>query len=250
MTDPTRLIDPDSGSSSEVRALVRAARAELPGEERVESIGARLGPWLGGASGGPSHGGPAPGVGVGGAAIAGLKIATAAKISAIALVTLGVASGGYAEIHSVHKAPPPVARATPSPAPAGLPSVLAGVAPGALPDSGAPVAESTPPGPTAPSGAAPAALDTTGESEVALLQSAQDALAANPLVALSLANHHAARFPRGTLAQEREVIAVEALLRLGRRDEARARAYRFYRAFPRSAHRARIEELLGDDSSP
>jgi outer membrane protein assembly factor BamD (BamD/ComL family) len=82
-----------------------------------------------------------------------------------------------------------------------------------------------------------------------LLESAQDALASSPESALSLAERHATRFPHGSLAQEREVIAIEALLRLGRGDAARVRADRFYRAFPRSAHRARIENLLNADSS-
>jgi hypothetical protein len=44
--------------------------------------------------------------------------------------------------------------------------------------------------------------------------------------------------------QEREVIAVEALLRAGRREEAQARFQRFLERHPRSAHRRRLEDLL------
>jgi hypothetical protein len=252
VTDPKRLIDPESRSSSAIRALVRAARSDLPSEGRVEVIGARLTPWLGAASGGPSHGGPAPGIAVSGAA-AGVKMATGVKAVAVAMMTLGVAAGGYAEIHSNRTVRPPAAPATAAlPAPA-LPAsaVAPGLAASAPPDpaeQGLAPLPPVSPAPSVRSRAASPALDGS-DSEVALLQSAQDALSSNPPAALSFAARHAARFPQGALAQEREVIAIEALLGLGRRDEARARAARFYRAFPRSAYRPRIEGLLGDDSS-
>ena len=62
-----------------------------------------------------------------------------------------------------------------------------------------------------------------------------------------------ARYPGGALVQEREVIAISALAAMGRSGEARARAQRFLAAFPRSAHRRRLEVLVGlpagDDSS-
>jgi hypothetical protein len=82
------------------------------------------------------------------------------------------------------------------------------------------------------------------ETEIALLQTAQSALRGSPLSALGLADRHAALFATGTLAQEREVIAIEALLALHRSDEATERAGRFFREFPNSAHRPRIEALL------
>jgi hypothetical protein len=46
------------------------------------------------------------------------------------------------------------------------------------------------------------------------------------------------------LWQEREVIAIEALVALGRVGDARARASRHFRAAPDTAHRPRIEVLL------
>jgi hypothetical protein len=88
-----------------------------------------------------------------------------------------------------------------------------------------------------------APLPTT---EVTLLQDAQDALRSMPAFALSLADQHAARFPAGALSQEREVIAIEALVNLGRMDEARARAARLFRSAPGTAYRPRVETLLGD----
>ena len=52
--------------------------------------------------------------------------------------------------------------------------------------------------------------------------------------ALAAASEHERRFPAGILVQEREVLAVRALLLLGRSGEARARADRFRRRFPDS----------------
>ena len=52
-----------------------------------------------------------------------------------------------------------------------------------------------------------------------------------------------ARFPDGTLAQEREALAIEALWRSGQRAAARLRAEAFARTYPGSPHAARVEQL-------
>jgi hypothetical protein len=85
---------------------------------------------------------------------------------------------------------------------------------------------------------------TPQPTEADLLGSAQRALATSPGRALSLAGEHARRFPGGLLSQEREVLAIEALSRLGRTAEAKARAQRFLRTFPRSAHRTKVLNLV------
>lgn len=77
-----------------------------------------------------------------------------------------------------------------------------------------------------------------------LLDRAQRALSTSPADALALADEHARRFAEGTLAPEREVIAIGALVALGRRDEARRRADRFRTAHPGSAYLRRIDVLL------
>jgi hypothetical protein len=82
-------------------------------------------------------------------------------------------------------------------------------------------------------------------TELALVRKAQDALRSTPAAALSLADELAARFPAGVLSQEREVIAIEALIELRRPDEARARAARLLGAVPGTAYRPRVEALLG-----
>jgi hypothetical protein len=82
------------------------------------------------------------------------------------------------------------------------------------------------------------------DTEIQLLQRAQDALGSSPSRALDLVNRHVARFPRATLGQEREVIAIDALVRLGRVGEARSRAAAFAAQFPTSAHLRRLAALV------
>ncbi len=94
-----------------------------------------------------------------------------------------------------------------------------------------------------PDGAAPPPIATTREPEVDFLRRAQAVLASSPSEALKMADAHPSMYPRGVLAQEREVIAIDALARLGRRREAALRAEAFRSAFPRSAHLSRLAAL-------
>ncbi|XXX77393.1 hypothetical protein WMF30_01285 [Sorangium sp. So ce134] len=106
------------------------------------------------------------------------------------------------------------------------------------------------PSPGAPGGGAPpsarppsAGAAEVAETEVQLLHRAQDALATDAGSALALTVEHARRFPAGALGQEREIIAIRALLALGRAAEARARAAGLLERFPGSAYRGRLESL-------
>jgi hypothetical protein len=89
-------------------------------------------------------------------------------------------------------------------------------------------------------------LPLPSEDELSVLRRAQESLAANPAQALALSGRHEREFTDGALAQEREVIAIDALLRLGRDAEAAARARRFEAAHPGSAHARRVQQLLND----
>lgn len=62
----------------------------------------------------------------------------------------------------------------------------------------------------------------------------------NPQLALDLSNQAARQFAEGQLGEEREVIAIESLLALGRRAEAAARLSRFRSEFPRSPAGSRL----------
>ncbi|WP_437284096.1 hypothetical protein [Sorangium sp. So ce406] len=71
------------------------------------------------------------------------------------------------------------------------------------------------------------------------------ALARSPEASLSLLDEHRAEFPEGRLAPEREIIAIDALVRRGRADQARARAEAFLAHFPASPHAERVRRLTG-----
>ncbi len=98
--------------------------------------------------------------------------------------------------------------------------------------------------PSAAQKPAPSA-EVSKESDMALLGRAQGALASNPAQALALLSEHAKSFPRSGFSQEREVLTIDALVRLGRRGEAEARADQFAKAYPKSGHNRRIDALLG-----
>lgn len=127
------------------------------------------------------------------------------------------------------------------------PAVGARASADVAPSSAAPVAASTPiarPEPpttlldaSAPEPSAPP------PSELGLIQQAE-AARGDAQRALALLGRHAALYPHGALAQEREVLAVEMLLKAGQLKPARARAASFERAYPGSAHWPRVRALL------
>lgn len=84
-----------------------------------------------------------------------------------------------------------------------------------------------------------------GASELELLQRAQAALAIDPARALATTVEQARAYPSGEFAQEREVVAIEALARLGRRQEALERARTLVRQYPTTPYSARLERAVG-----
>jgi hypothetical protein len=255
---PPRLLEPGSGAPDVVRTLLDHGASELPDAGQLARLALRL-----------PHGAPPPSGG--GTLPAPTPIAHAGAPASLAgpAVGLAIALAAIAAALMYNAAPAPVsappitvtAAATPS---AAEPVVAASgeprresaedeVAAGAAPRSpiagaGTPVAV----GPATRSGAVGAAIkpplppaaassEPSGEREVDLLQRAQ---AAGPAEALAIVREHEQRFPGGTLVQEREVIAVKALVSLGLATEARARAMRFVALYPRSAYRGRIETLV------
>lgn len=88
------------------------------------------------------------------------------------------------------------------------------------------------------------------ERELALVTAAHAALEAQPARALALAERHARSFPRGLFAEEREIIAMEAELRLQLRAAGLARARRFLARFPHSTHAPRLRTLLSTRGTP
>ncbi|MDD9933104.1 MAG: hypothetical protein OXT09_05850 [Myxococcales bacterium] len=91
-------------------------------------------------------------------------------------------------------------------------------------------------------GEPPTVLDP--ETELELLRRAQRALGRSPSRALALARRHARDYPSGVFAQEREVVAIEAQLKLRRSGVALERAQRFVERFPHSPHLHRVQALV------
>lgn len=81
-------------------------------------------------------------------------------------------------------------------------------------------------------------------AELALLLRARRVLAADPSRAYRLTEQHRESYRRGALSEERELLAVEALVLLGKRAEADARAAQFARSFPGSLHARRLTLIL------
>ena len=92
-------------------------------------------------------------------------------------------------------------------------------------------------------GSAESARETSDE-ELSLLARANRALAKSPALALTLSDEHTRRFPDSGMDQEREIIAITALVELGQTAEARRRATRFSRAHSGSVYQSRIEKAL------
>jgi hypothetical protein len=107
------------------------------------------------------------------------------------------------------------------------------------------VARSAPRAATRPHVASPTSNPRAEKStEVELLRDARQVLDRNPLVALSLCDEHQRDYPGGGLTQERELIAVAALLRLGRSSSAESRAARFRASYPSSPYLPRLDRLV------
>jgi hypothetical protein len=84
-----------------------------------------------------------------------------------------------------------------------------------------------------------------------LVQEARAALAeGRDLWALERLDEHARRFSAGLLVEEREALRVQALVDLGRLQEAHAAASRFIGTYPASVHRDGVQRALPPPAEP
>jgi hypothetical protein len=101
----------------------------------------------------------------------------------------------------------------------------------------------------APASARPSAVLAPASDlaeEQSLVDRARAALARGRAAdAVAATDEHARRFPRGRLAEEREVIGIQALLASGNRSAAEARADRFRKTFPKSVFLPSLDRILG-----
>jgi TolA-binding protein len=145
---------------------------------------------------------------------------------------------------------PPLATAASPPATASSPPavVVEAVAPAApapeiQPPAEKPRAPATSAGQAAPAEAASSSEDALA-GEAQLLNQAHAAMASDPRKAHAFASAHAKRYPRGQLAAERELILVQALVKLGRVREAEARGRALRKSAPSSIYGQRLDTIL------
>jgi hypothetical protein len=261
MTTVKRWLEIGSEATALERELLGAASHFDPpsgAESRVWAALVGLLPPVGGGAGpAPTPGGgslPPPAI-VG--ASAGAKLAVTKTV----LTTLVVGVAGFGTVLAIdHDRPEPTQLATSIPpesrtpppalslaAPIPTPSVERPAAPGRAPERVAAPAPSSPASVAAfpVAGPAPTASFSDLRDENRLLRSAREALRAGDCArALEQLDAARAAFPSGELEQEREVLAIRALVAAGRRLEARDRARAFLDRHPSSPLAGRIAALL------
>jgi len=223
------------GAAKQVPELTGARKAEL-----FDATAAKLGlPPPGGGEGGGGGGGTGTGAGAA-AAAAAAHLGTKLTMALIATFTIGIVVGVIADrALSPDRSAQPVASASVLPAPPLAAERDAGahvaaietISPASLPDApkAAPAASTTP-----AHAASTEALSSRGlAAERALLDIARSALARGEAgEALAATSRHAREYPDGALVEEREAIAVKALVALGRKEEARTRVQALEQRFP------------------
>ncbi len=237
--EPRRL-----GDDPQLRDAFAAARADLPEPERMARIeGLLLAKAAALAAAGSAGAAGAAGVSGAGASSAGVAVKAGLlwKVG-VGLALLVAVSGGATVVVLSRPAPATPVGLVPTAAP--QPSASGG----AEPDLGL-VARASPSATAAPARTLGATASASAPSapkppEMELLDAAQRALATRPAEALAKCDELARTYPRGMMVEERERIAIEALVSLGRRAEAERRAAAFHKAFPRSSYGPRLDALL------
>lgn len=211
--------------------LIASAAADEPSEEQLRRLELRVSPLFTAGSAG---------------AAAGAKVGTSALTKWLAggVLVGALAAGGYGVHRSMRSSPSAIHVDAAVPDVAALPDAAITDA-GTEVDAAVTEAPATiSPTPTREKPATAIGADALAE-EGRILARAQTALRDGRVArALREIERHQAKFPRGALAEERERLAIEVLLALGRRDDAEARARNFRTMFPDSLQWSRVRALL------
>jgi hypothetical protein len=180
------------------------------------------------------------------AAVIGLTATTAVVVAVRAARAPDVVVDPPRAAAARERAPVGIGRAggigsTSAPPPAPAPTLAPTLAP-------APTPTLAPTPPLAPALAplAPESEDTLA-SELALLDQARASSASDPQATLDRLDEHARRFPAGKLSLERELLALDALERLGRTGDERARAERLLPVVRGTIYEKRVRTHLGGE---
>lgn len=274
-SDPVRWLHPDSDVPAELRSVLGSAQGDGGGADALSSLAAKL-PLAAGAkvSGAAAAGAAkkailswklalwvAGAAAVGGAATNLIALVPSSRpaIAASAPLSGPARSGDLARVESEgetashERANSPIAGVESASLPAATeepppPKTANHHSLGAPPPAGAPA--SSPAAPTVASASAPSALPSAGRTpdslgaEARLLLQAREAMARDPRKALRVTEAHDSAFADGALAEESEVLRVEALVRIGKREEAARVAAAFRARHPQSSHLTRLDRLL------
>jgi len=219
VTDAKKLVDP--GDAIRARMRSRLAQALPPPPDGGGEGGRESGGERGGGGGGNRGGGGgfpkaplwvvAAALAVGGAAGLAYPRAPAERVVYVETPARGAPSAPVAAL-----VPPAVSAAVPVVDMKDLPNVASAAS-------------------TASAGSTAASAGDQLAAERTLLDVARTALGRGAGAnALTACEDHARKFPRGALAEEREAIAVQALVLEHRAEDARGRAERFRKTYPRS----------------
>ncbi len=233
--DPTRWADDPSAPDS-LRSALRAARRASPTPEAVDSMLANVERAAGQPAGQAARGAPSTPPPTQGTWHLGAKFWLGVLIPVCALALL---LGRTTPPRASDNAPRAIAR---DPAPAApdcavsAPRVAAVTAPAAL---SAPIHEAV-------DGGARIVLPACdAEAHQRRVSSAQSKLREGDFAAvLSLARADRSRCPNASMAEDRERVAIEALVRSGRDAEAMARWRAFRRTFSRSLYTRALEVII------
>jgi len=253
---PERLLETDATDFE--RRMLEAARRNRPSAAASARMAMALGVSASAAAVAAAHAASATAAKEVAADVAGAKVTAAARATAawpwvsaglLALVVAGAVIGARAWRASRPEATAP-SRSSPAPLadspPAPRPPVVVGA-----PDEAVPIVE-TAPGPgnadhRSRTGVRPGDI----RDEIALLDAARGALAAGAdLRAREILRRYRYRHPTGGFLPEATAIDIEALMKLGRDTEARARATRFVAEHRGSLLARRVAELVGLTEPP
>lgn len=245
--DPERLLSVSSGADPLERELLHSVRDVGPPsgtkDEAWRSLAAQIAVVTAVGAATSSTAAAASKVSAGGLA----SWALSTKLAVVALGSSLAVGGGYWAV-SAREASPSV-------------SPRAVVAPPKAPAVAQPAAAVSPPLAAEPLVAEPLAAPERAEdapgrkleprrldllkAESALLMQARSALrSGDPASAQASLDKLQAQFPKGMLAQEREVLAIEVLAARGSVEGARQRAKAFIKAYPKSPHSQKLARFV------
>jgi hypothetical protein len=255
MSDPTRLLDEPSASPA-LQELLGSARNDGPSADDLARLAKRLGPLLvatapvsaaaatSAASSAAATTKAAAATAVGTQVAAGAGVLKLTVIAAVGGTVIAAGSFQAGRSYEATRPPPPpkverVVVASPPPVAQLVVEepVVAEPEPAPVPEDAPRVAKPSP----RPVQKAPEPKLT----EVELLEKAMAAMKAGDAKgALALTARHQSEFQGGALVQEREMLSIEALLKLGKLPEARLKGEDFRKRYPTSSHLLRLDALL------